>query len=124
MPVPVNVIVAPATPVESDSHSSEPDNSGESSANDKIVVGIPLGQGEGEGEGEGEGVILLPGCWVITFEELKVHEPPAVQFWSVMMLLPLFENFALADVLPIATVLNNIAAIGINTDVVDLLLIL
>jgi len=122
MPVPVNVIVAPATPVESDSHSSEPDNSGESSANDKIVVGIPLGQGAGEGEGEG---VVLVGSRVITFEELKVHEVPAVQFWPVMMLLPLFENtFELADVLPIATVLNNTAARLANANVVDVLLML
>ena len=87
--------------------------------NDKSVT--PPGQ---VGEGEGEGVVL-PGCWVTTFEELKVHEPSAVQFWCVMTLLPLFENtFALADVLPIATVLNNIAAIVINADIVDLLFIL
>ena len=69
--------------------------------------------------------MVLVGSRVMTFEELKVHEVPAVQFCSVFMLLPLFENtFVLADVLPIATVLNNTAARVTNVNVVDVLLML
>ena len=56
--------------------------------------------------------------------ELKLHEVPAVQFWSVMMLLPLFQRtFELADVFPIASVLNNTAARVTNANVIDVLLI-
>jgi hypothetical protein len=117
----VNVIVAPLITVGVLTHVREPDNSGGATANVKIVK-PPSSEAQGEGEGEG---VVLEGCWVITFEEVKLHEPSAIQFCFVMMLLPLFENtFELADVLPIATVLNNTAARVINTNVVDVLLIL
>jgi hypothetical protein len=57
---------------------------------------------------------------LITFEELKVHEVPPTQFWWVFIILPLFyKSFELADVLPIATVLNNNTAIDANAIVVD-----
>jgi hypothetical protein len=73
--------------------------------------------------GDGEDVVLV-GSRLISFEELRTHEVPAVQFWFVIMLLPLFENtFELADVLPIASVLNNIAARVANANVLDALLI-
>jgi len=72
----------------------------------------------------GEGGFVLPGSPVITLEELKLHELPAVQFWSVIMLLPPLEKpLELADVLPITNVLNNTAASDANPNV-DILLML
>lgn len=122
MPVPVNVMVAPGIALPSP-HTNIPDNSERgcptfTSKKEKNVASWVFGQ-----VGDGEGVVLV-GSILITFEELKSHDVPAVQFWFVIMLLPLFENtFELADVLPIASVLNNTAARVTNTNVVDVSLI-
>ena len=77
-PVPVNVIIAPGTPVSGEAaHCKYPDNVFCAANRERIVSAVGKQGLEGEGEGEG---LVLAGCWVITFEEVKVHESVSEQF--------------------------------------------
>ena len=119
IPVPLNVIVAP--PIGGPAtHSNVPDNVAYVFP---TVTSTPdnINDVASSGHGFGEEVVVLVGSLLITFEELKSHEVPAVQFWFDMILLPLFEIFELAEALPITNVLSNIVTSDANPKAVDVL---